>query len=493
MPFNGIFSEMNNKNKFIRNAVIVLILIFIIPVSVLITGFCVAPQFSDTYYGELGAMYDKLIFAKGKKIVIIGTSSVAFGVDSALIENELKAAGEEYTVCNFGLYGAIGTKAMFDLSEKHIKEGDIVIFAPEFSKQTLSLYFSAKEILRSADGNFGILGGIAKENVAETVGNFTAFAAEKLKYAHEGGIKTEGVYARASFDENCDMKNAERTGNIMQEGYIPDQLITLSGELFPESFINYINDYASVVRRKGGKTYFTYPPMNRLALTDCSETTLEKFYNFISAKLDYKVISNAEKYIMDAEWFYDTNYHLNSAGMTVRSINLLEDIKNELGVFTHTQAQMPEKPPLQIPEKPSEDKGDDSDADCFEYSDDGKGGLIVAALKESGKTRDRLTVPYSYGGKKITSLAVGVFAGDEVLKEVVIQDNIRYLRDGSFSGCKKLEKIILRHTSPSQVGVSYGLLENTAASVFIRKSAFSAFSTDYTWGWYADRMVSYEV
>lgn len=300
------------------------------------------------------------------------------------------------------------------------------------------------------------------------------------------------MISRASFDEVCDMKNADRSGNIMPGGFAPDGMISLSPELFSADFIEFVNGYAQTVCSRGAKTLFSFPPMNRLAVEDCSAQAVEELYDFICENLSYKVISNAEKYIMDAEWFYDTNFHLNSAGMTVRSINLLEDIKNELGIFTHTQAQYPEKPPLGIPEPPVEADKDNNDADCFEYSDDGNGGLIAVGLTEKGKGRARLTVPYSFGGKTVSSLAAEALAGNAALEEVVIQSNIRYLRDGSFSGCGRLKKIILRHTSPSRIGVGYGLLDGTSASVLVEKSAFSAFSTDYTWGWYAERLVSYE-
>lgn len=480
--------------KFFVRAAVVLICVLIIPAIILTAGFCTAPQFSHTYYGELGAMYGKLKKTEGKKIIIIGTSGVAFGVDSALIESELRAAGAEYTVCNFGLYGAIGTKVMLDLSEDCVKKGDVIIFTPELDTQTLSLYYSAKEIWRAADGNFDILGGIAKENVPETVGNFVAFTAEKFKYASEGGVKTDGVYARASFDSNCDMKNADRSRNIMPSGYNPDLPVELTGKVFDGEFLNYINEYAAYVRGKGAEIYFSYPPMNRLAVSDCSERTLESFYGFLSENLDFRVISNAEKYIMDCEWFYDTNYHLNSAGMTVRSINLLEDIKNELGIFTRTQAEMPEKPPLGGNDADADPtQGNNSCADFFGYRDDGSGNLIAASLTEEGKKRERITVPYSYGGKKVTGIDAGTFSGNGNLREVIIQSNISYLRDGSFSGCNGLEKIILLHTAPSRIGVGYGLLEGTGAVVCVPESAFSAFNMDYTWGWYAERLVSYEI
>ena len=131
------------KKRIIATILTFLIACLIMPVTLIIVGFATPSQFNETYFAELGDMYDRLCGIKGKKRVIIGTSSVAFGVDSALIEDQLALAGEEYSVVNFGLYGALGTKIMLDLSENRINEGDIVILAPEPYSLTMTNYFSA--------------------------------------------------------------------------------------------------------------------------------------------------------------------------------------------------------------------------------------------------------------------------------------------------------------------------------------------------------------
>lgn len=484
-----LFVKAYFMRKIVKNILIVIAFLLVIPVSVAITGFCTAPQFSDTYYGELGAMYQKLVHAEGKKIVILGTSSVAFGVDSALIQEELENSGG-YTVCNFGLYGALGTKLMLDLSENQIKEGDIVVFAPELSAQTLSLYFSAREVWRAADGNYFLLGGLNGENYAEMAGNFPAFTAEKLEYLKKGGVKAEGVYRRASFDENCDMKCAERKGNVLSGGYDPDNPIVLSGELFSESFLRYLGDYAAAIRQKGAQLYYSFAPMNRLAVADASEETVDAFYEFLSDHLPCKVISDPNNYIMDEEWFYDTNYHLNEAGMTVRSVQLLEDLKNELGIFTPTKTQLPEKPPMLPPDVPDEE-GDNTYADYFEYDLRDESWYIVG-MSEEGKQLQSVVIPYSYQGKRVSGVAADVFAGNTAIEEIIVQKNIASLRDESFNGCTRLKRIVLRHDAPNELRVGYRLLEGTQANIFVKQSAYAAFQMDYTWGYYGERLVSDE-
>ena len=95
------------------------------------------PVFSESFFGVLDEKVERLDSIEEEKIVVIGGSSVAFGVNSELIERYT-----EMPVVNFGLYASLGTKLMLDLSRKSINSGDIVIIAPEMDAQTLSLYFT---------------------------------------------------------------------------------------------------------------------------------------------------------------------------------------------------------------------------------------------------------------------------------------------------------------------------------------------------------------
>ena len=62
-----------------------------------------------------------------KKIVIIGGSNVAFGIDSIKIENEfgIKAI-------NFGCMAGIGPEILLSKINQHITSGDIVLFCWEY-------------------------------------------------------------------------------------------------------------------------------------------------------------------------------------------------------------------------------------------------------------------------------------------------------------------------------------------------------------------------
>lgn len=462
-----------------------LAVLLVIPSVIVTVGFATPPQFSETYYAALGDMYTRLKNTDGKKIVIIGTSSVAFGVDSALMESELAFAGENYSVVNFGLYGALGTKVMLDLSEDQIKSEDIVIFAPEPHPQAMSLYFSAREMWYAADADFSLLKGLKNENISEMTGAFPSYTAKKFERLKTQPAQGSGIYARDSFDGRCDLKNFERAYNIMSGGYDANNTVELDCNDIDSGFIEYVNGYYGRIKKCGAQMYFSFAPVNETGLA-CSEEAIESYYEFISKNFDCEVISDPNKYIMEKEWFYDSNFHLNSAGMTLRTVNLLNDIKNALGITVPTVAEIPEKP--SVPEKPSTGVGDNSFADCFEYGLDGD-GYIITAMKASAKDKESITVPYSYNGKPVVAFRTGVFAGNANLRELVIQENINVLYNGSFDGCSRLNKLVLKNCDPSQIGVGQKLLHGAdECKIYVSESAFGAYVSNYFWSFYAERL-----
>ena len=129
--------ERGNVLSFIK-ILLLLLLVFLVPfffVACVVFG---APAvYGDTFVGVLKDKYERLYSLEDPKIVIIGGSSVPFGIDSKMVEEEMGMP-----VVNFGLYADLGTKLMLELSRDHIKTGDIVILAPELDSQTLSSYFS---------------------------------------------------------------------------------------------------------------------------------------------------------------------------------------------------------------------------------------------------------------------------------------------------------------------------------------------------------------
>ena len=101
------------KKRAYRVFFIMLAVVIVLPlIAALSICFAIPPQYSETYLGELAAKYERLKDTDGAKIILIGGSNLAFGADSATIEEYMNMP-----VVNFGLYATLGTKLMLDLSK----------------------------------------------------------------------------------------------------------------------------------------------------------------------------------------------------------------------------------------------------------------------------------------------------------------------------------------------------------------------------------------
>ena len=178
----GVSFEYFGWISFIRKSVLSKILICLLALILILSpvlfvcayALSIPPVYSETFYGALNEKYGRLNSLEGEKIVVVGGSSVAFGLDSELLES--------YTgmpVVNFGLYADLGTKMMLDLSLSGISNGDVVILAPEMDRQTLSLYFNNDSALMALDDEPAMMRHLAVDDMLSCVGGMWKFAQDK--------------------------------------------------------------------------------------------------------------------------------------------------------------------------------------------------------------------------------------------------------------------------------------------------------------------------
>ena len=468
----------------------VISLILLLPLFFLVVGILQAPWYTQTYYGELPAMVEKLQNTENRKIVVLGNSAVAFGVNSRQMEQELRTDGLEYSVCNFGLYGVIGTKAMLDLALPELRQGDLVVFVPEQTRQALSLDFSGVEMWRAIDGNFSLFFRIAKENRGQMIAGFPSFVADKYAYRKQGTeFVPSGIYSRDSFNENCDMVY-DRPHNIMKDGYDPNNRVSFDPAIWQTDFIDYLNEFAEAAAKKGAEVCFAWCPVNSASLVqDSDEAAIAAYYDFIDEKLMIPVISNPHNYLLEREWFYDSNFHMNSAGSVLYTYLLTDDIKSFLGDTEQSSVLLPEKP--EMPAAQDIFEGDNSCENCFIYEKNDT-GWVIAALTEEGQRTSDLVLPVTHNGEPVTDYSEEIFRSSTVLESIVFQKNIRLLYDDSFSGCKKLKIIELKQTSAAAVSVGFGLLNGTdQAYIRVPQESIAEYLNDYFWGHYAGHYETY--
>lgn len=403
----------------------------------LICGFGLPVQFGDTFMGELKSKYERLKETSGKRIVLVGGSGVAFDCDSALMDDFFPS----YEIVNFGMYAGLGTKAVMDLSENYIHEGDIVILSPEQSEQTFSDYFNGEYMWQAADGAFGMLRDLKSENFEAMLGNFPRFALEKLNYVMKGQKpQTDSIYQKKSFNTYGDIELDTCRENILPNGYDVNQKVRFTEDVVQPEFMDYMNDWAKRLEKKGAVVWYRYCPVNKLSVEDMDD--LAAYDVFLRQKLDFPVIGNPEKSLMEAEWFFDTNFHLNQPGKEVNTVQLIRDMKAMLGDDRAVT--------VELPEKPHRTWGD------------------VSAETRIWTAKDSET-----------------YQGEET---IVIPENVTQIEDYAFSNCAGLKQIVLEQKDPSKCIVGQHLLDGTGAEILVPQMSVDSYKRNYFWSVYAGRI-----
>lgn len=403
----------------------------------LICGFGLPVQFGDTFMGELKSKYERLKETLGKRIVLVGGSGVAFDCDSALMDDFFPS----YEIVNFGMYAGLGTKAVMDLSENYIHEGDIVILSPEQSEQTFSDYFNGEYMWQAADGAFGMLRDLKSENFEAMLGNFPRFALEKLNYVMKGQKpQTDSIYQKKSFNTYGDIELDTCRENILPNGYDVNQKVRFTENVVQPEFMDYMNDWAKRLEKKGAVVWYRYCPVNKLSVEDMDD--LAAYDVFLRQKLDFPVIGNPENSLMEAEWFFDTNFHLNQPGKEVNTVQLIRDMKAMLGDDRAVTVELPEKPHRTWGE--------------------------VSAETRIWTAKDSET-----------------YQGEET---IVIPENVTQIEDYAFSNCAGLKQIVLEQKDPSKCIVGQHLLDGTGAEILVPQMSVDSYKRNYFWSVYVGRI-----
>ncbi len=472
------------KNGAILTVKIIAAILVILMPLVLIIGITVftVPQYSNTFVGALDDKVDRLTSVEGEKIVVVGGSSVAFGLDSELLE-----AYTGMPTVNFGLYAALGTKVMLDLSLAGIGEGDVVVIAPELNSQTMSMYFSTETTLQAIDDDYSLIRYIDFDNIPSLLSGMFRHVGNKVKLAIKGKPDPEGVYNSKSFNAYGDIVY-ERPSNTMELYYDPNTPIVLDESIVGEDFVDYLNEYIRRCRMRGAKVYFSFCPMNELAVGEqYTSEQLRAFERMLDDKIDCDVISYVDDYILDAGYFFDSNFHLNDTGVKYRTLTLAKDILIAEENPRLILDAYPEPPKLSDGLILLEGEEQDENEQYFVYERLANGNYMIVGLTDLGKQQTGLTLPIGVKLGDTNSLVAVTALGERALEGGVVQTltvkadaRLKQFMNGAFTGAASLKRLDLYIEDATSI-LPPADFSGVASGFVLHVSESSSYNTDYFW------------
>lgn len=282
-------------------------------------------KFRTSYQYAVNIKYQNLINTTSPKVILIGGSSLTFGMNRQIMEKETGLP-----IVNLGLHYGFGLYFSTELAKANITEGDIVVLAYE-----PGLYASneavAELIVTGIDNHIGLYQYITNKNIEKVMKYIPTYVFKKLDESRQ---EVTGVYSMSSFNEKGDLifdRPSCILPNELAKEYLEVDLKTIELDL---EIVNYINDFYEYCKKKGADVIITFSPVLDERMLSTNQE-INEFEEKLKSSLLPKIISNFKDYVYPREYMYDTIFHCNNLGEKIRSEKLASDINAYLQSKNH--------------------------------------------------------------------------------------------------------------------------------------------------------------
>lgn len=286
----------------------------------MIACFCfhLSPQYTNGYNASLIDKVDRLTSIDEAKIVLIGNSNLAFGIDSEKIE-----AAFEMPVVNMGLHGDLGNVFHERMAELNVHEGDIYIISHTNFSDDGAIYDRNLAWI-TLENHIRLWRILRCEDYLPMIKSYPNYLKRctSLWLGHSGNLVPNNVYSRAAFNEYGDIEWEDNgLEHTFSEGeiWVPE---------ISDNVVERLNKLNTNLRERGAILFIAAYPIAQTEYTPEREAYIE-FQKILKEKLDAPVISDYTDYIYPKEYFYNTALHLNNVGKKIRTLQLIQDIKNQ--------------------------------------------------------------------------------------------------------------------------------------------------------------------
>jgi len=305
------------------------------------------PRFGqDSGYAALIDKHARLAKIQSSKIVLVGGSNVALGIDSELIERVIKKP-----VVNMGFGCILGLRYMLEEVKGNLEPGDIVVIMPEYDFFCVTTNLESNARVNGSSALLNLLlvfpgagqwvlstYASAPERIYDFIYDCRRLVMAKVEFYERVARsrydkdfpKTEDLLGgainmydhRSAYNSHGDM-----TAHLGKSapGLNGMEVIAYGNYTFNEEAAEVVRKFAAVAAKKNVRVVVASPPL--------PERVYKKYKNraddiFAHWKLipNVTVLGSPEQFVFPENYFFDTAYHLTKFGRNLRSELLTQDL-----------------------------------------------------------------------------------------------------------------------------------------------------------------------
>lgn len=286
------------------------------------------PCYSGTYWDAFQDKIDYLAQVQDKKkIILFSGSSARYGYNSMIIHSYFP----DYEVVNMGVFAYFGAVQQLEIITSYMKEGDILLHAPEFdaipSQFCLSNAFDER-FFYCLESGYGEISRIDLRRMSEF---FTAYGKYQNNRSHAPQLSydcfayhyddEDNYYEELTYNVCGDMifyrPNTDFEGRISQPYLDYDLGALFVGDGSEVQALNAV--YQDYQNRLGIRILFAFAPKNIHCLPEDNTGKREELENYLRENLSVPVIMSIEDSLFPTKYFYKIDNHLSTEGAELRS------------------------------------------------------------------------------------------------------------------------------------------------------------------------------
>ncbi len=279
-----------------------------------------------------GKKYERLLLtAKQKRIVVLAGSNVQYGIDSDYMQTLFE---KDYAVVNFGTNGNMNVALFLDAISPLVTKKDVVVFAPEqYGRYAYHVNGNPEMASATFQGLATCYNLFQNVDVSKYTNVFTALGQYCTVAAN---MPAQSWQEPNKFlDEYGDLQTLTSDMNSPDYRKGANGYFRFDSTVIPEEYIPHLNRVIDRAKESGATVVFSYPShnINNVEATSLNDQAYDAYNDWIAETVHCELISDVRNYLYGGEYFYNTDYHLNTVGREIHTKRLAEDIINaKIGV-----------------------------------------------------------------------------------------------------------------------------------------------------------------
>lgn len=281
----------------------------------------VMPKPDNTFFLAAADKWRAAERAVSPKLLIVGGSNTAFGVDSRTLSDAL-----DMPVVNLGLHAGLGLEYILDEARQFVEAGDIVVVSPEYEQFYGDQIWGRQQLVELAWLHPPSLRFMtAPRQLAALAAGFPPVFQDRLRslwldFRSPGRHKGHAVYHRDAFNEHGDVVSHLDAATDRVVADMPLLRDTTDG--FNPGVIQALNEFHDDVRDRGARVFVMLPtiPARHYRLR---QEAVEAIYARLRDEGEAPVLSSPRNQVGPDDHFFDTAYHLSREGRAAQTRRLL--------------------------------------------------------------------------------------------------------------------------------------------------------------------------